>query len=754
MGKARRSLKRALRAAKQAKPVRRKGYGGAISIGGGGSGNGFDTSDSQSTGVWWGQSSKPDERAAGFDAWLTLMKRNATVATCVRLIKDEIVALGDELVPAEGVDNPDESQLQIWNEFRAGCNSIYTWEEILAESIECAVLAGFSYTEVAINDFGQAGALFDLPQSTILPVSDGNGGLNESPAFVQIIREKGGAKRVATEFSLREILWLRFGGMRTSGFNPSSPLEYLEIPINTMVESGRFINSFFESGAKMGLIIENQGWDKTRAIEMQRYYEREYSKSSKGHKPLVLYDGSTIKEPPKSFGQWAQFIDVTTFNGRGICGVLKVDPTLAGFDERGSLGGGNKREAAMQEFHDSNITPRKKMIGAQITQQLLRDCLGIFDYVYRFIPREKEVDAVKQSTLIGTYKIGVDIGVVSTKKLDDVNHIRAEISPNLKPLTSEELAAMHAAPAPVPAPVPPDAGTEPTQRARRAPRSVAEKRTPWADIQTRMVSWEEKTTAAILTPLKDIIAKTAERLGALHEAKDSQAASDLNMLPGGGQIRDAYLKALRGYVDDCVESSRAELGVLSPAQRSNDGVVDGSVKGMTDYIKRRVKSAFDALYGRITTTFNELFDAAFGSGWTRKELVDKLAEQAAGVAENDLSTIVRTHGTDVYNVARQRVGDEADNVIGFEFSAILDDRTTEICNAIDGLQLKASDPDVNRLRPPLHYNCRTIITYILQGETVKTDERKRAQVLRLLAPRFGGKASSKREAMHQEACCG
>jgi len=44
-----------------------------------------------------------------------------------------------------------------------------------------------------------------------------------------------------------------------------------------------------------------------------------------------------------------------------------------------------------------------------------------------------------------------------------------------------------------------------------------------------------------------------------------------------------------------------------------------------------------------------------------------------------------------------------------EFSAILDSRTTDICEARDGLILAIDDPRLSANTPPLHYQCRSIL---------------------------------------------
>lgn len=84
-----------------------------------------------------------------------------------------------------------------------------------------------------------------------------------------------------------------------------------------------------------------------------------------------------------------------------------------------------------------------------------------------------------------------------------------------------------------------------------------------------------------------------------------------------------------------------------------------------------------------------------------------------------LETIVRTNTTTAYNHGRltEFVDPEVLRFVkGIRYSAILDERTTEVCRFLDGKVFKPTDPDLEALLPPNHYNCRSIIVPIVAGE--------------------------------------
>ena len=74
-----------------------------------------------------------------------------------------------------------------------------------------------------------------------------------------------------------------------------------------------------------------------------------------------------------------------------------------------------------------------------------------------------------------------------------------------------------------------------------------------------------------------------------------------------------------------------------------------------------------------------------------------------------LETIVRTNATRAMNMGRVVQARRAGRIVtGFEYSAIIDSRTTDVCRFLDGMIFRRDDPDLDRLSPPRHFNCRSV----------------------------------------------
>lgn len=666
----------------------------------------------------------------GPKSWLDVFKKNFAVSSCVRLIATSMLANGWELV-ANDEDGENETERAQIEEFFANCHPYYSFNEILYEALETVVLANHAYVEVVDNAIGQPAQLWNLPLANIIPRTDAQGYFRDDGAFVQVNDPRNPG--TWTRFDWANVLWLRFPGVRSGGVNPMSPIEMLELPTSSAIESERYIHSFFASGGKFGMIIENEQWDQAQAEEARRYYERLYSDSSYGHRMMFLYDGSTLKEPPRQFWRWGELIDVQSFDGRKVCGVFGVDPRLIGYPGEGNLGGKGEREQAYNELFSKTVNPRAAIVSEIVTKQLLVQRFGITGWRWRLKPYRVDLDEGSRQTLAATYETMARTGLLNPRDVSDANVARAELNANLRELTEEDVKAV---------PLPPPTSV-PREEERRAPRSVYEKRTPYREIEQRMRKWEDETIEALGDPLRVSAEKAMDKVADLYQAGKVQEVKTANLLPGAGGLPVEYRKRLKAHYRDSYDDARDEISryaknrAIAMRKVAGDSISEAGPGDIDDFIELFGTTEFDALYARVVHEQRDTFLEGLRSGWPRKEFVEHLRENVMDVIDNDLSTMVRTSATEFFNLARQRAADESGIVEGYEFSAIIDDRTTEVCQALDGLQIAATAPEVDRISPPLHYNCRSVLNFILTDEPLEFDRRQLDRGMRLIHEGFG-----------------
>jgi SPP1 gp7 family putative phage head morphogenesis protein len=87
----------------------------------------------------------------------------------------------------------------------------------------------------------------------------------------------------------------------------------------------------------------------------------------------------------------------------------------------------------------------------------------------------------------------------------------------------------------------------------------------------------------------------------------------------------------------------------------------------------------------------------------------------SALIENAARTIVSQ------NINRGRQGymfdqSNLEEIQAFQYSAIIDDRTTDICLALDGKIMSKDDEESQQFMPPNHYNCRSILVPITINE--------------------------------------
>lgn len=62
--------------------------------------------------------------------------------------------------------------------------------------------------------------------------------------------------------------------------------------------------------------------------------------------------------------------------------------------------------------------------------------------------------------------------------------------------------------------------------------------------------------------------------------------------------------------------------------------------------------------------------------------------------------------------------DIADQIGAYQWSAILDEKTCDICAELDGKYFESGDLNLNTLKPPIHPACRCILVAVLKEELV------------------------------------
>lgn len=255
---------------------------------------------------------------------------------------------------------------------------------------------------------------------------------------------------------------------------------------------------------------------------------------------------------------------------------------------------------------------------------------------------------------------------------------------------------------------------------------------------------------SILTDTRDsMIKRYAGRDGAID--MDPGLINELKP-KGGGLIQGAIQDMLRsayGYgVETVSDEMRIKAGIFTP-------------KSAIRYLTKKKFWIAGILKDHITKGAQAILYSAIKSGELAKETAGKLEAMFEKYIGTDIQkktdsgyevgspyhieTIIRTNVTDAFNHGRlTEMLSNADILQGVEYSAILDQRTTDQCERLDGKIFRVTDPALTRFTPPLHYSCRSILVPRTIGETITEDQFITAQevgrINELVPADFGGAA--------------
>ena len=131
-----------------------------------------------------------------------------------------------------------------------------------------------------------------------------------------------------------------------------------------------------------------------------------------------------------------------------------------------------------------------------------------------------------------------------------------------------------------------------------------------------------------------------------------------------------------------------------------------------DWLKEYVPSLAGNLREAVLEKMREVISSSLQEGLTLQERMKALRDSASelSVMTNErIEAIARTEITRADTLGRLTEMKSNEDVIGVEFSAVMDDRTTEICSSRHGLVMRLDDPRLPENTPPCHVNCRSLL---------------------------------------------
>mgnify|MGYP001580441305 FL=1 len=405
----------------------------------------------------------------------------------------------------------------------------------------------------------------------------------------------------------------------------------------------------------------------------------------------------------------------------------------------------------------------RKSLASVVQSQLIRQLVN-FNYggvkesgypQFRFLP----IDDATRADLFNSWKDMVTFNIVTAQKSDEAHIRRILKMPNRK-LGDE----MPPPKNPLPFNVGPQGGgTGPGQVAHPAQQPGGRE----GEEAQKVVSDDEEDAAARRT-FEQLLTADYAAIGKRLDSLEARAAETLSA--DIVAIRDALVdKVMKGEIGQSFGSIKSlKLPAMTSLQTSIKAMLlsaygTGERDLRTEIAPSSAKQYADPLYtpvqamrwldqkalwvtgvfdDQLVNSSQQILLNAIKTGESPVVTAQKLADlfmpyineavEAEVVTPNRLGTIVRTNTTEAYNIGRITAAQDPDLeglIEGMLYSAILDSRTTEVCQRLDGVVIPMDHPMLNRLAPPNHYNCRSLLVAIplgvdpaTLGYTMITDE--------------------------------
>jgi SPP1 gp7 family putative phage head morphogenesis protein len=219
-----------------------------------------------------------------------------------------------------------------------------------------------------------------------------------------------------------------------------------------------------------------------------------------------------------------------------------------------------------------------------------------------------------------------------------------------------------------------------------------------------------QTIKGMLGDLKDAIVRRK-----IIERKNYDAVNQLT-IKGMPALRSAFTMMLKDAYSAGIDSAKPEAKkfAIFPTEQAAYEEVAQWLKNRTVYLadieaEALLKIAKGTLMDGIRT------------GASLKDIISMLEDEYTAwdmmdaVGGGRIETIVRTNTLAAFNEARgQQFSKLGDAIIGYQYSAIMDSRVSEICAVLD--EKFITPAEYSQFNPPNHYNCRSILVPIFHDE--------------------------------------
>lgn len=464
--------------------------------------------------------------------------------------------------------------------------------------------------------------------------------------------------------------------------------------------------------------------------EVQRFYS--VLKSLQNASVFVIPEDNQLEFPQPNRDSTDSYIKGLDMFNMWIARSLLV-PDLLGISGSKIQGGSYSLGQTQYKLFLNTIEKERLNLARKITVRLVRPLVNVN---FGDIPASFEFKPITQEDELEYSKLWSDFmkSRIVTPSEEEVNHFRKSIKFPEGPVEISEPPAN-----PLAIDKPPQEGGKQNESGNKGQEEEKDQEKTMARLFREKTKYEAKVN---FTEVKDAMDKGSESFARIVRPVANLIVKDLlNQIKETGlvknfnpdalsQIQPKYLKdmnmamqeGMKEIFKDSYESARKEFFPQSEKKFTDAEILpeefleiinSDAFKSVGDYSMEITKRAKNKIL------------SALKNGVSQGELVSVLKEELGDVSENWINTFVRTKTTEMFNSARKSYYETdpiASQVVeAYQWSAVLDDRTSEICQYLDGKIFEKGN-EVDRMGPPAHFNCRSVLVPITKYEDYELDD--------------------------------
>jgi len=403
-----------------------------------------------------------------------------------------------------------------------------------------------------------------------------------------------------------------------------------------------------------------------------------------------------------------------------------------GETEGGSFALGNTHYKLFLKMLDKDKTVLQRLITLRLVQPLVKVNFGEYDCAFEFRPFSEENELEFQRIWIEAVK-----GRIFEPNPEEINHLRAQLRYPQGPvnLTQPQIPAgpfgesNRDGTRRAERPANGDQGDKPKLASKtldyRLRREVTayEMKVDFAQVAETLEIHEHRVTPKLKTAGSQIYRDWIEQVrdSGLIRRFQPEKMNDLKprFLKDMNVVVKRFFKDL--YADASQEAAHELLNRKLTLKFEHEPMLP---EEFLTYLEAESFKIVGDYATEVTKRMRNILSRGIRDGLAESELVKLLREEAGDISEHWLSTVIRTKTTEVYNQAR-KIYWETDEIAkeivkAYEFSAILDERTSEVCERLDGKIFEISEY-TDKVTPPLHFNCRSLLVPVTKFEPYTPD---------------------------------